>query len=183
MIVIDHTGGPATEMVRVVNGSLNTPSGRFSEGDEVELPVAEALRLRRLGLAVKARMVVHHREIAEREFTTGPDYPFPEPWFPRQSIGEYELVPIEAAADLYAESFAMGHCVGINAKHVSDGNQFAFSIRQKGVRVATLLIAHEPPWISDVKGHHHVEVPEIEAVISAWLATQPVKIRPFNDGH
>ena len=42
---------------------------------------------------------------------SGPQCPFPPPWFPAQTIGEYELVPIANRGDLYLEGNAMHHCV------------------------------------------------------------------------
>lgn len=172
---IDSFGNIATETVTVI-GELHTPQGKVTDGQKIALPLIESLRLRRLGKARLARRMTYH-EVHAQSFTRGPDYPFPEPWFPRQMIGEYELIPIERAADLYAESLNMQHCVGVNARAVYDGNQFAFSLRQNGARVATLLLAREPPWISDVKGYRHATVPEIAGLISTWIARQPTKIR------
>jgi PcfJ-like protein len=51
----------------------------------------------------------------------GPDLAFPSPWFPAATIGDYQIVPIETAAELYREGHAMHHCVGTYSDEVRSG--------------------------------------------------------------
>lgn len=107
---------------------------------------------------------------------SGPQCRFPSPWFPAQTIGEYELVPIDNAAALYLEGEAMHHCVASREyfEAALRGALCIGSIRQNGERVATVAFKQgaKGPAIEQIRGHRNKVVPKIEKVISRWLSTQ-----------
>jgi hypothetical protein len=62
----------------------------------------------------------------------GPNFVFPDPWFPAARLGDYEILPIEDGAPLYREGTAMHHCVGTYGDEVRHGDCYAYSIRRCG---------------------------------------------------
>jgi PcfJ-like protein len=106
---------------------------------------------------------------------SGPHCLFPPPWFPAQTIGKYELVPIDNAAALHLEGDAMHHCVAsreyFNAAVM--GALCICSVRQNGKRVATVAFKQaKGAAIAQIRGPCNNEVPKIEQTISRWLWTQ-----------
>ena len=99
---------------------------------------------------------------------------FPPPWFPAQTIGEYELVPIANRGDLCLEGNAMHNCVALYFEAALRGALFICSIRQNGERVATVAFMQgaKGPAIEQIRGPSNKLVPEIEKAISRWLWTQ-----------
>ena len=105
---------------------------------------------------------------------SGTQCQFPPPWFPAQTIGEYELVPIANRGDLYLEGNAMHHCVASYFEAALMGALCIYSIRQHGERVATVAFMQgaKGPAIEQIRGPRNKLVPKIEKVISQWLWTQ-----------
>jgi hypothetical protein len=99
---------------------------------------------------------------------------FSPPWFPAQTIGEYELVPIDNAAALYLEGNAMHHCVASYFEAALTGKLCIYSIREHGERVATVAFMQgaKGPAIEQIRGPRNKLVPKIEKAISRWLWTQ-----------
>src|SRR6185312_13517579 len=58
----------------------------------------------------------------------GPNFAFPDPWFPAARLGGYEILPIEDGASLYREGTAMHHCVGTYGDEVRHGDCCIYSI-------------------------------------------------------
>jgi hypothetical protein len=73
---------------------------------------------------------------------SGPQCRFPPPWFPAQSIEDYELVPIDNAVALYLEGKTMYHCVASRSyvEAARMGRLCICSIRRQGKRVATIAL-------------------------------------------
>ena len=105
---------------------------------------------------------------------SGPQCRFPPPWFPAQTIGEYELVPIYNAAALDLEGKAMHHCVASYFEAALNGALCICSIRQNGERVATVAFKQgaKGPALAQIRGPCNKAVPKIEKAISRWLLTQ-----------
>jgi PcfJ-like protein len=106
---------------------------------------------------------------------SGPQYQFPPPWFPAQTIGAYELVPIDNTNDLWLEGKAMHHCVASYSEAALMGTLCICSIRQNGERVATVAFhirGNEGPAIQQIRGPRNKGVPKIKKAISRWLRTQ-----------
>jgi len=105
---------------------------------------------------------------------SGPQCSFPPPWFPAQTIGGYELVPIANRGDLYLEGNAMHHCVASYFEAALMGALCIYSIRQHGERVATVAFIQgaNGPAIEQIRGPCNKLVPKIKKVISQWLWTQ-----------
>ena len=106
---------------------------------------------------------------------TGPQCQFPQPWFPAQRIEDYDLFPIENAADLYLEGKTMHHCAGTYAERARRGDCCFFSIRAQGERVATIAFSRGPsgPVIEQIRGHCNAVMPVVEKAIRKWLRRQP----------
>jgi hypothetical protein len=75
---------------------------------------------------------------------SGPQCRFPPPWFPAQSIEDYELVPIDNAVALYLEGKTMHHCVASRSyvEAARMGWLCICSIRTPGKRVATIGLGY-----------------------------------------
>jgi PcfJ-like protein len=105
---------------------------------------------------------------------SGPQCWFPPPWFPAQTIGGYELVPIDNTKDLYLEGKAMHHCVASYSEAALTGALCIYSIRQNGKRVATVAFKQgaKAPAIEQIRGPCNKAVPKIKKEILRWLRTQ-----------
>jgi PcfJ-like protein len=114
---------------------------------------------------------------------TGPQCQFPPPWFPAQRIDDYDLVPIENAADLYLEGKTMHHCAGTYMQKARRGDCCFFSIQAQGERVATVAFSRGPsgPVIEQVRGPCNALVPAIEKAIRKWLRRQPANLANLPD--
>jgi hypothetical protein len=108
----------------------------------------------------------------------GPDVDFPSPWFPTATIGNYQITPIETAAELYREGHCMHHCVGTYSDEVRSGWQYIYSIRRSGARVATVALARCEQGaclseIREIRGPcNTVPAIEIVAAVRRWLREQ-----------
>jgi hypothetical protein len=106
---------------------------------------------------------------------TGPSYEFPEPWCDAGQSGEYEIVPIRNAADLYQEGRVMHHCVGTYSDRVRRGEVYIYSIRRDGMREATLGLSkdRERVVLSELRGRCNSVVPrKIVTAARKWLRAQ-----------
>jgi PcfJ-like protein len=116
----------------------------------------------------------------------GPEYVFPPPWYPAATIGPFEIVPVESAAELRREGAAMHHCVGAYGEPVRSGHLCVYSVRRDGKRAATLALVprYVPPdrrgtneyWtaIDQLRGPCNAQPPkEITAAVLHWHRTLP----------
>jgi len=67
---------------------------------------------------------------------TGPSFEFPRAWYDAGKIGDYEIVPVLSAGDLYLEGHAMHHCVGTYGDQIRRGEVYVYSVRKIGARAA-----------------------------------------------
>jgi PcfJ-like protein len=105
----------------------------------------------------------------------GPDFIFSSPWYPKATIGAFEIIPIENAAELRREGAAMHHCAGAYGKHVKDGTLYVYSIRRDGKRMATLALgrARGATWIDQLRGPCNAQPSKnITAAVLRWHRAQ-----------
>ena len=118
-----------------------------------------------------------HEAVADN--MTGPQFEFPAPWLPAQTIDGLDFLPITHSADLYREGKLMHHCIGTYADHVRDGKCYIYSIRSDGQRVAAVeLISGTNRAVGDddrvtvgqLRGPCNAKVaPAIEKATRKWL--------------
>ena len=111
-----------------------------------------------------------HEAVADN--MTGPQFEFPAPWLPAQSIDGLDFLPITHSADLYREGKFMHHCVGIYADYVRRGRCFVYSVRAEGERMATIeLIGDEQQiLIGQIRGPCNSEAaPALQKSARKWL--------------
>ena len=102
----------------------------------------------------------------------GPNYEFPEPWCDGGHSGGCEIIPIANSGDLYREGHAMHHCVGTQGDRVQCGNAYFYSVREEGVRIATLeLLNHGGSIvIGDLRGVCNSQVSKtVRRCVESWL--------------
>jgi len=105
----------------------------------------------------------------------GPNFAFPDPWFPAARLGDYEILPIEDAASLYREGTAMHHCVGTYGDEVRCGECYVYSIRRNGERVATVALYRDNgrTYLDQIRGRCNTEPPKaMVATVVRWLPAQ-----------
>jgi hypothetical protein len=106
----------------------------------------------------------------------GPDLAFPPPWFPAATIGDYQIVPIETADELYREGHSMRHCIGTYSDEVRSGRQYIYSIHRSGAQVATVALVRngQTASLGEIRGPCNALPPsEIIAAMRRWLGKQP----------
>jgi PcfJ-like protein len=105
----------------------------------------------------------------------GPNFAFPDPWFPAASLGDYEILPIEDGASLYREGTAMHHCVGTYGDEVQRGDCYVYSIRRNNERVATVALCRHDgrTYLDQIRGRCNIQPPKaIVATVLRWLHSQ-----------
>jgi hypothetical protein len=105
----------------------------------------------------------------------GPDLAFPPPWFPAATIDDFEIVPIETAAELYREGRCMHHCVGAFGDDVRSGELYIYSIRRDGAQVATMELLRNGRGVSlgEIRGPcNATPAGEVIATARHWLRKQ-----------
>jgi hypothetical protein len=104
----------------------------------------------------------------------GPNFAFPDPWFPAARLGDYEIL-IEDGASLYREGTAMHHCVGTYGDEVRRGNCCVYSIRRNDERVATVALSRHNgrAYLEQIRGRCNTKPPKaIIATVVRWLHSQ-----------
>jgi hypothetical protein len=100
-------------------------------------------------------------------------------WLKPGEVNGLSFQPLLSANDILAESRAMQNCADQYSDRVARDKCRLFSVRRRGVRVATLEIgphAREPHMlaINQLKARHNLPAAsEIWQTAHAWLATQP----------
>ena len=105
----------------------------------------------------------------------GPNFAFPDPWFPAARLGGYEILPIEDGASLYREGTAMHHCVGTYGDEVLHGDCYIYSIRRNDERVATVALCRHNgrTYLEQIRGRCNIQPPKaIVATVLRWLDSQ-----------
>jgi hypothetical protein len=99
----------------------------------------------------------------------------PPPWYPAAKVGAFEIIPIETAAELVREGYALHHCVGTYADDVRAGACYVFSIRRDGEPVATLALVRDhdnngKQSIGQVRGPCNAEPPKaVMTAVHRWF--------------
>lgn len=102
-----------------------------------------------------------------------------DPWLTPSEVSGYSFVPLLWHGDILAESRAMQNCTDQYGDRIARNVCRLFSVRRRGVRVATLEIGPHPrePHIlalNQLKARHNLPAAvEIWQATHAWLATQP----------
>lgn len=102
-----------------------------------------------------------------------------DPWLATGVSGGYSFMPLLTDTDILAESRAMQNCADQYGDRLARDKCRLFSVRRRGVRVATLEIGphqREPHMltISQLKARHNLPAAvEVWQAAHAWLATQP----------
>jgi hypothetical protein len=115
-------------------------------------------------------------EAVANNLAAGPDATFSAPWYLAATLGKYEIIPIETAAELHREGAAMHHCAGTYRARVQSGDLYFYSIRRNGERVATLSLLNEGgrAGIDQCRGPCNADPPKaIITMVRRWIGTQP----------
>ena len=105
----------------------------------------------------------------------GPNFAFPDPWFPAARLGDYEILPIEDGASLYREGTAMHHCVGTYGDEVRLGYCYVYSIRRNDERVTTVALSSHNgrAYLQQIRGPCNTKPSKaIVATVVRWLHAQ-----------
>ena len=112
-----------------------------------------------------------HEAVAKAK---GPEYQFPQPWYPGDKIKKFEIVRLTSSTELYQEGRAMHNCVGTYGRQVAEGHCYIYSIRRNGERAATFQIIkreNERVEIVQIRAACNKPVPrEVVASARKWLA-------------
>lgn len=101
-----------------------------------------------------------------------------DPWLVPREVQGLTFTPLVTASDILAEARAMQNCADQYSDRVARDKCRLFSVRRRGIRVATLEIgphAREPHMlaINQLKARHNLPAAgEIWQTAHAWMATQ-----------
>lgn len=99
-------------------------------------------------------------------------------WLEPGMVSGFDFLPLLNAVDILAESRAMQNCADQFADRITRDKCRLFSIRRRGLRVATLEIAPHPRephvlTISQLKARHNLPAAvDVWQAAHAWLASQ-----------
>lgn len=105
-------------------------------------------------------------------------------WLRPGDVAGMSFQPLLTATDILAESRAMQNCADQYSDRIARDKCRLFSVRRRGVRVATIEIgphAREPHMlaINQLKARHNLPANvDVWQAAHAWLATQPELRRP-----
>jgi PcfJ-like protein len=113
-----------------------------------------------------------HEAVASNMDDSPEGLALPPPWYPAAIQGDFEIVPVTTAVDLYREGHEMHHCVATYADDIRNGTSYVFSVRQNCERVATMSLVRDCAriLIDQVRGPCNTAPPKaIMTAVRQWL--------------